>query len=171
MRYPITESAKDEIKPGVFMETSATLSESGQLNIWTRSWTKNEWEGAKSRVVVFLLDENGNHWGKTDELACGIGGVLETLFPIFDKSVKSDRSEKYNFQIPPDFVSQVKKLKIVHSSKPKSFEEYVRILHRLLSNDTHPTYVTNNYIGIGEMNGCRLGDNVTVGGLIYKAAN
>jgi hypothetical protein len=170
MGYPITASAKDEIKAGVFMETSTTLSESGELNVWTRSWTHNFLEGAHSRVVVYLLGENDNHWGKTDELACGIGGIGETLLPIFDQSVKSDRSEQYKFQIPSDFVPQVKYLKIVHFSKKKDFAEYVRILHRLLSDDTHPTHVTNyNYTGIGHMVGCNVGDNVKVGGVIYEA--
>ncbi|WP_226587918.1 hypothetical protein [Microseira wollei] len=151
------------------METSASLSESGELNIWTRSWTHNFLQGSHSRVVVYLLGENDHHWGKTDALACGVGGIGETLLPIFDKSVKSDRSEQYKFHIPADFVSQVKYLKIVHFSKNKDFAEYVRILHRLLSDDKHPTHVTNNYTGIGHMEGCRLGDNVKVGGVIYEA--
>ncbi len=130
MGYPITLSTGiDEIKSGVFMETSCTLNESGQLNIWTRSWAENLIEGAHSRVNIFLLGANNNNLWNTGELACGIGGKAESLL---NKNVKSDRSETFNKQVPTDLLSQVKSIRIIHSDKPKTIQEYLEIILHMI---------------------------------------
>ncbi|NEQ38796.1 MAG: hypothetical protein F6K40_22000 [Okeania sp. SIO3I5] len=130
MGHRITASAKDEIKAGVFMETTAILNEAGELNVSTRSWTENLVVGAHSRAVIYLFDKDNKRLWNTDKVACGIGGMLEVTFPIFDRSVKSDRTENYSFKVPPDFVSQASSIRIVHFNKTKPFTEYLKILNK-----------------------------------------
>lgn len=137
MGYPITASAKDEIKAGVFMETSTTLNEFGELNISTRSWTKNLTAGAQSRAVIYLFDEAGKRLWNTDELACGVGGTVDELIPIFGKA-KSDRTENYSFNVPSGFVSQARSIKIVHFDKPKTVAGYLEIINKFFDMNEQP---------------------------------
>lgn len=137
MGYPITASAKDEIKAGVFMETSTTLNEFGELNISTRSWTKNPTAGAHSRAVIYLFDEAGKRLWNTDELACGVGGTVDELIPIFGKA-KSDRTENYSFNVPSGFVSQARSIKIVHFDKPKTVAGYLEIINKFFDMNEQP---------------------------------
>lgn len=178
MVFPITVSSpNDEIKDRVYMQTSCTLSESGELNISIHSWTSNLMTGAHSRAIIYLFDENGKRLWNTDELACGIGGTLESSLPIFDKSVKSDRTENYSFNVPLGFVSQVQSIKIVHFDKAKTVTGYLQILNKIFDmNEPQPDkifHVSGNYynqdrVAIGHNEG-GVKDNAKVAVVLNEA--
>ncbi|WP_377482157.1 MAG: hypothetical protein P2A85_29140 (plasmid) [Microcoleus anatoxicus] len=131
MAFPIYfQSPTDEIADGIFIQTSCSISESGVLTLSTRSWTKNKFMGARSRVIIVLLDESGKRLWNTDTFQCGIGGK-------YDFSGKSDRTiNPEPIQVPQPFLSQVRFVEVVHFDEPKPITDYIGILNNLFNMNT-----------------------------------
>lgn len=131
MAFPIYfQSRIDEIADGVFIQTSCSLSESGVLTLSTRSWTKNKLKGARSRVIIVLLDKSGKRLWNTDTFQCGIGGK-------YDFSGKSDRTINPDpIQVPQPFLSQVQFVEVVHFDEPTPITDYIVMLNNLFKINT-----------------------------------
>ncbi|MEI6110756.1 MAG: hypothetical protein WCP63_03660 [Cyanobium sp. ELA712] len=110
--FPVRQSKKTELGDHRHMKTSIIVSNNGRIDGTTRIWTDKKWEGFTGCSVVLITDSVGNILFESKRHRYGVDGVN-----IPGKS--SDRTQKWNDQIPPNILPNARGSAIFNGTCPK----------------------------------------------------
>src|SRR5579871_3047318 len=73
---PVEQVERTRLAKGHWMETRATVSRTGRVDVKTSTWSANEGSGFHGAVVVFLLDRDHNRLHSTEPKTFGVNSKL-----------------------------------------------------------------------------------------------
>ncbi|MDH2334272.1 hypothetical protein [Paenibacillus polymyxa] len=107
-RFPVHGNTLSELQHHRRMETSFSITETGRLDAFTKTWTADPWKGFTGTVIVFLItDEQIIH--ATEPHSYGVDGVR-----VGDPS----REDYWYEDIPIDVVEKMNSYAIWHAHTP-----------------------------------------------------
>ena len=110
VNFPITDTTKKEVSPGIHVETTMTLHEDGTLICRTHSRTDNQLQGAHVVVMIFLYDVSDNILWYSQQHVCGVAGIWDPTGP-------SDRTCPWSEQVPAFVMDKVNGYLIIQENK------------------------------------------------------
>lgn len=102
---------KDEIIKKSYMETTFGLNSAGRLTARTKTWTNVKLKGFTGGVYIVFVDASGSPVWNSEQQRYGVDGTMVG---------KSDRTENWSANVPPEIRSQIKGYAIVHEYTPRS---------------------------------------------------
>jgi hypothetical protein len=108
---PIEVSQAHQLARGHWMETRAVLSRAGRIDVFTRTWSKNETSGFHGAVVVFLVDEHRNRLYSTKPRPYGVNSKY---LP------GDDRTDTFHEKVPAEIIAKADGIVIEHLYQPES---------------------------------------------------
>ena len=107
------------------MHSSANLSRSGQLDVVTRTWSRNDWVGFTGGVYILLRTGDGRVIGVTD-LQWPLGVSSPTIF-----WEQNDRTDYWSHQFSPEVAAQTASLEIIQQIVPKNRASVAKVLDEI----------------------------------------
>ena len=105
-----------------YMQTNASVSDSGQLVAVTHTWSNNDLSGFHGGVYVALVDGNG--------ITIGGGASPVQTFGVSGKWLgTSNRTDTWGCQFPPNLFSEASNIVVVQQWNPQWMQSIANVVN------------------------------------------